>query len=78
MPLVGFCNADWANCDIDRRSYTGSCFKLAGSPVSWASGNQHTVALSSAEAEYMAINEATKKTIYLRSFITELISDPMI
>lgn len=78
MPLVGYSDADWANCKIDRRSYTGYVFKLAGSPVSWASRKQQTVALSSAEAEYMAITEATKEGIYLKRFISEIICDPVV
>jgi hypothetical protein len=77
-PLVGYSDADWANCTIDRRSYTGYVFKLSGSPVSWASRKQQTVALSSAEAEYMAITEATKEGIYLKRFISELICDPQV
>lgn len=72
QPLLGFADADWANCPIDRRSYTGYCFTLAGGPVSWASRKQQTVALSSAEAEYMAIAEATKEAIYLKRFISEV------
>lgn len=71
-PLEGYTDADWANCPIDRRSYTGYCFKLAGGPVSWASKKQPTVALSSTEAEYMALTEAAKEATYLRSFTTQV------
>ncbi|KAG5317706.1 COPIA protein, partial [Pseudoatta argentina] len=35
-------------------------------------GYQRTVALSSMEAEYMAISDATKEAVHLRSFILEL------
>lgn len=70
--LKGFCDADWANCPIDRRSYTGYIFQLGGSPVSWESKKQPTVALSSAEAEYMALTSATKEACYLRRFIYEI------
>ena len=36
-PLTGFVDADWANCEIDRKSYTGFAFILAGCPISWES-----------------------------------------
>ena len=64
-PLTGFVDADWANCEIDRKSYTGFVFILAGCPISWESRKQRTVALSSMEAEYMAISDATKEATHL-------------
>ena len=56
--------------DIDsRKSTTGNIFLLSSSinniTISWISKLQKTVALSSAEAEYMALKEATKESIYL-------------
>jgi len=33
-PLTGFVDADWANCEIDRKSYIGFAFILAGCPIS--------------------------------------------
>lgn len=70
--LTGFVDADWANCLDDRRSYTGYAFILGGGPISWESRKQRTVALSSTEAEYMALTEATKEAMYLRQFLIEL------
>lgn len=70
--IQGFVDADWASSTIDRRSYTGYAFKLSGSVVSWESSKQKTVALSSTEAEYMAISEAAKEAIYLRGLLLEL------
>lgn len=37
LPLQGFADADWGNCVIDRRSFTGSIFKLSGGSISWQS-----------------------------------------
>lgn len=71
-PLVGYVDADWANCPDDRRSYTGYMFKLAGAAVNWESRKQRTVALSSTEAEYMAMSEATKEAIYWCNFLKEI------
>jgi len=70
--LEGFVDADWAGCPVDRRSYTGYVFTLGGAAVSWESKKQRTIALSSTEAEYMALTETTKEAIYLRGFLSEL------
>lgn len=70
--LEGWCDADYAG-DLDtRRSTSGYVFKLFGSAISWSSIRQPTVALSTCEAEYMTLTEATKEAIYLRRLLTEL------
>lgn len=70
--LLGFADADWANNCIDRKSYTGYCFMMSGSIVSWESRKQRTVALSSMEAEYMSMAEACKESMYLRVLLSEV------
>ena len=52
--LIGYSDADWAGCRIDRKSTSGTCQFLGRSLVSWASKKQNLVALSTAEAEYIA------------------------
>lgn len=71
--LEGFVDADWASDTADRRSYTGFCYKLSGSVISYECKKQQTVALSSTEAEYMAVSEATKEAIYLKNLLSEII-----
>jgi hypothetical protein len=51
--LIGYSNADYARCKIDRKSTSGTCQFLWRSLVSWASKKQNSVALSTAEAEYI-------------------------
>lgn len=65
-------DADWGANLIDRRSYSGYVFVLAGASVSWEARKQRTVALSSTEAEYVAMTEATKKAMYLLGTLKDL------
>jgi hypothetical protein len=55
--LVGYTDADWGASMNDRRSYTGSVFNFANATVSWELRKKRTVAMSSTEAEYMALSE---------------------
>lgn len=45
---------------------------LNGGPVSWCSKRQTTVALSSTEAEYVALTLASKEATWLRLLLTEI------
>ena len=71
--LLGFSDADWAG-DSDRRSVTGYCFSLGENTgmVSWKSKRQATVALSSCEAEYMALAAATQEGLFLLQLMSDL------
>ena len=70
--LHGYSDADWAGQVEDRRSTSGYVFKLAGGPISWQSKTQKSVALSTAEAEYMALSDAAKEAMHLRALLTVL------
>jgi hypothetical protein len=52
---IGYSDADYAEFKIDRKSTSGTCQFLGRSLVSWASKKQNSVALSTAEAEYIVI-----------------------
>ena len=67
VTLIGYTDSDWAGDSEDRRSTSGYVFTLGSAPISWKSRKQPTVALSSCEAEYMALAEATKEALYLRT-----------
>ena len=47
-------------------------FMLAGGSISWRSHAQKTVALSSTEAEYMAISDCSRQAIWIKTLLTEL------
>jgi hypothetical protein len=62
--IIGYLDADLGGGDEqDRRSCTGFVFKLAGAAVSWVSRKQCTITVSSTEAEYVAVAEATKEAV---------------
>jgi transposase InsO family protein len=70
--LGGFCDSDYASDKTTRRSTTGYVFTLHGAAISWCSKRQQTVALSTAEAEYMAAAAAIKDALWLRKLLPEL------
>ncbi len=65
--LIAYTDSDWAADPIKRRSITGNFFKLADGIVSWQSCSQKTVALSSTEAEYMALSDCSRQAIRMKS-----------
>ena len=69
---IGFSDADWAGDQNDRRSISGYIFRVGSGPISWKSKKQDCVALSTAEAEYVALSSATQESIWLRKLFTEL------
>ena len=70
--LVGYTDADWAGDITTRRSTSRYVFMLGSGVISWSSKHQPTVALSTCEAEYMAMMQATKKAVWLSRFLREL------
>ncbi|RVW16178.1 Retrovirus-related Pol polyprotein from transposon RE1 [Vitis vinifera] len=52
--LIDFSDVDFAGCRVERKSTSGTCYFLGHSLVSWHSKKQNSVALSTAEAEYIA------------------------
>ena len=70
--LHGYADADWAGDATTRKSTSGYMFSLAGATVSWKSKRQTVVALSSIEAEYIALCLAAQEAIWLRSLLESL------
>ncbi|KAH9762147.1 Integrase catalytic domain-containing protein [Citrus sinensis] len=63
--VVGFVDSDSATDNDRRRSITGFVFTMCGGAISWKSSLQSAVALSTTEAEYIALTEAVKEAIWL-------------
>ncbi|CAH2092875.1 unnamed protein product [Euphydryas editha] len=72
LDISVYADADWANDLTDRKSYSGFVVKLGGSTVNWESRKQRCVALSSTEAEYLAIGDACKELCFVRNFMNEI------
>ena len=68
-----YSDSDWASSSSDRRSTTGYYFSLSknGPAISWKSRKQATVALSTCEAEYMALCDTAKEAIYLSKVLRD-------
>jgi hypothetical protein len=57
---------------LSRRSKTSNLFLDNGSPISWRSKMQKTIALSTAEAEYYSASNAAVERIYLQSLFRNM------
>ena len=72
LTLVGYSDSDWGGDVETRKSTSGYVFTLGGAAISWTSKKQSTVALSSTEAEYMALCAAIQEAVYLRLLLSDL------
>ena len=52
--LIGFSDADFAACKVERKNTSGICHFLGHSLASWHSKKQNSIALSTGKAEYIA------------------------
>ncbi|WVZ51618.1 hypothetical protein U9M48_002745 [Paspalum notatum var. saurae] len=55
LSLLGFSDADYAGCRMERKCTSGTCQFLGTSLVSWSSHKQTSVSLSTCEAEYIIL-----------------------
>ena len=66
--MCAYSDADWGDCHDTARSTTGFVLMLAGATIDWRSKLQPTVALSTVEAEAMALCAATVEVEYTRGW----------
>jgi hypothetical protein len=69
--LIGYSDADWAGCKINRKSTSGTCQFLGRSLVSWAPKKQNSVALSIAEAEYIVAGHCCAQLLWMRQTLRD-------
>jgi hypothetical protein len=72
MRLQGYPDSDWAGSTIDKKSTSGCCFSLGSAMVSWCSKKQTSVALSTAEVEYIGVCTAVRKVVWLCKLLAGL------
>ena len=69
--LIGFCDSDFARSIDTRKSQSDYIFTMYGAAVCWKSGLQNVVALSTTEAEYIALTSAVRKSFWLKEIATD-------
>ena len=61
--LADYTDSDWVGCASDKKSTSRCCFGLGSAIVSWFNQKQKVVALSSFEAKYMVVRQASCEAI---------------
>nr|GEY07947.1 putative retrotransposon protein [Tanacetum cinerariifolium] len=72
LDVTGFCDASWQCDKDDTKSQTGYVFVVNGGAVDWKSKKQTTIAMYSAQAEYVAASEAAIEAVWIRKFVGDL------
>ena len=72
LRIVGYVDSDWGSDKSDRKSISGYCIFLSNALISWSSQKQKCVALSTMEAEYIAINSALKEILFIKQILNTL------
>jgi hypothetical protein len=69
--LLGYSDSDYAGCRVDRKSTSGGCHLLGRSLVAWSSKKQNSVALSTAEAEYISVGACCAQILYMKQILLD-------
>ncbi|GKC16663.1 hypothetical protein Tco_1013445, partial [Tanacetum coccineum] len=68
--LKGYSDSDYARCNMDKKSTSGACQMLGSKLVCWNAKKQQFVAMSSAEAEYVAVAGCCVNILWMKSQLT--------
>ncbi|GJR52524.1 retrovirus-related pol polyprotein from transposon TNT 1-94 [Tanacetum coccineum] len=71
MSLTAYEDADHMGCQDTRRSTSGSAKFLGDKLVSWSSKKQKSIAISSKEAEYIALSRCCAQILWMRLQLTD-------
>ncbi|XP_070031643.1 uncharacterized protein [Nicotiana tomentosiformis] len=64
--LIGYANADYVGYLVDRKSTSGMAYFLGSCLISWGIRKQNSVALSTAEAEYVAAASCCAQLLWIK------------
>ncbi|GKD83863.1 hypothetical protein Tco_1350702 [Tanacetum coccineum] len=67
MSLTAYTDADHVGCQDSRKSTSGSAQFLGDRLVSWSSKKQRSTAISTTEAEYIAMSGCCAQILWMRS-----------
>ena len=70
--IIGYSDASYAPNFEDRKSIGAYIFLFNNGPISWSTKKQPIIALSSCEAEYIALTECAKESLWLGNLHREL------
>ena len=70
--LSGYSDADFARYKVDRKSTSGCCEFRGSSLISWHSRKQNSVALSTAEAEYIATGACCSQVLWIAQQLRDI------
>jgi hypothetical protein len=63
--LLGYSDADYAGCKVDRKSTSRTCQFLRWSLISWSSKKQNSITVSMAEAEYVTAGSCFAQLLWM-------------
>nr|GEW59077.1 retrovirus-related Pol polyprotein from transposon TNT 1-94 [Tanacetum cinerariifolium] len=66
----GYSDSDYAGCNMDKKGTSGACQLLGGKFVCWSARKQQFVAMSLAEAEYVAVAGCCANILWMKSQLT--------
>jgi hypothetical protein len=69
---IGYTDSDWDGSVSDKKSTSGCCFNLGSAMISWKNRKQSSIALSTAEVEYIVVCSANCEAIWIRKSLTGL------
>jgi hypothetical protein len=69
--LIGYSDSNYAGCKVVKNSTSGTCQFLGRSLMSWSSKKQTSIALSTAEAEYVAAGQCCAQLLWMRQTLRD-------
>jgi hypothetical protein len=69
--LVGYLDSDYASDKVERKNTSGTCQLLGRSLVSWSSKKQNSIALSTAEAEYITVGSCCAQILWIKATLKD-------